>query len=91
MGFQLLLEGNHSESYIVTTFKSPPHPNFQFKEFYDRLSDKGMCIYHGQLFEAVNTFRIGHIGHIFPSDCELLINTIREVCAEMKIPLPVTY
>ena len=87
MGFRLFLEGNHPESYIVTTFKSPPHPNFKFKEFYNRLSSRGMCIYHGQSANAPDTFRIGHIGHIFPNDCELLVRTIQKVCQEMNIPI----
>ena len=91
MGFRLILEGDHSESYIVTAFKSPPHPNFDFKEFYNRLSDRGLCIYHGQLTDTPDTFRIGHIGHLFPSDSEQLVRAIEEVCQEMKIPLPITY
>jgi len=91
MGFQTILNGDHPDSYIVTTFRAPTHPNFVFKEFYNRLSSRGFCIYHGQISVGMQTFRIGHIGQIFPEDCKKLLQAIEEVCDEMSISLPIKY
>jgi 2-aminoethylphosphonate-pyruvate transaminase len=35
------------QSFIITAFRSPTDPAFQFSEFYHRLSDRGMIIYPG--------------------------------------------
>ena len=43
MGFRQLVPEEHA-SYIITTYLCPPHPNFDFKQFYSRLSDKGSSI-----------------------------------------------
>ena len=32
---------------IITAFRYPSHPHFQFEEFYTRLNDKGYVIYPG--------------------------------------------
>jgi len=91
MGFETILSGNHPDSYIVTTFKAPTHPNFVFKEFYNRLSRRGFCIYSGKISVGMETFRVGHIGQIFPEDCNMLLQAVEEVCHEMRIPLPIKY
>jgi 2-aminoethylphosphonate-pyruvate transaminase len=85
-GFRELLSPAVS-SYIITTYVFPSHPNFKFSEFYSRLNDKNFVIYPGKVTQA-DCFRIGSIGHLFPSDVEGLLAAIKEVCADMNIPLP---
>jgi 2-aminoethylphosphonate-pyruvate transaminase len=75
-----------NRGYTITSFRYPEHPNFSFKEFYKRLSDKGCVIYPGKLSHA-DCFRIGHIGRLDQADVFLLISAIRETLAEMQIDL----
>jgi len=74
------------QSHIITSFLFPEDPNFEFKKFYQRLSDKGMVIYPGKLTE-VDCFRIGNIGRIFESDIELLLTTIESTLLEMNVEM----
>eukprot|EP00744_Colponema_vietnamica_P002788 GILI01004344.1.p1 GENE.GILI01004344.1~~GILI01004344.1.p1 ORF type:complete len:435 (-),score=143.71 GILI01004344.1:255-1511(-) len=87
MGFDTYVEPQH-QGPIITTFLEPTDPNFNFKVFYDRLSEHGLVIYPGKLTEA-NSFRIGSIGRIFPSDMRLLLITIEKILTEMGVKLPV--
>ena len=72
------------QGHIITSFRYPTHPNFNFKEFYDRLNDKDFVIYPGKVSNA-DCFRIGHIGRLFPSDIRALLHAIREVLEEMGV------
>mgnify|MGYP006141328339 CR=1 FL=1 len=74
------------QSHIITSFLFPEDPNFDFKKFYQRLSDQGMVIYPGKLTE-VDCFRIGNIGRIFESDIELLLTTIQSTLLEMDVEM----
>jgi 2-aminoethylphosphonate-pyruvate transaminase len=74
------------QSYIITTYYYPEHPNFDFKAFYERLSDKGFVIYPGKLGEA-NCFRIGNIGRLYREDLEHLVTAVGEVLQEMGVTL----
>ena len=48
LGFEPLLnDGLHSP--IITSFYSPTHSDYQFKEFYDRLKEQGFVIYPGKV------------------------------------------
>lgn len=85
-GFEEFLDKSH-EGYIITSYRFPEHPNFDFKTFYQKLSDKGQVIYPGKVLDA-DCFRIGTIGHIFPEDIQHLLTCIEEVCHEMNVPLP---
>lgn len=85
MGFQEYLE-REDQGYIITSFRYPPHPNFDFDEFYERLNDRGYVIYPGKVSQA-DCFRIGTIGRIFDSDVNDLLAALREVVAEMGIEL----
>jgi 2-aminoethylphosphonate-pyruvate transaminase len=76
-----------SQSHIITTFLFPEGPNFEFKQFYQRLSDKGMVIYPGKLTE-VDCFRIGNIGRIFDRDIESLLTAIKATLLEMNVNIP---
>lgn len=75
------------QSHIITSFLFPDDPSFEFKTFYQRLSDKGMVIYPGKLIE-VDCFRIGNIGRIFESDIESLLTAIEATLLEMNVTIP---
>ena len=74
------------QGYIITSFRYPDHPNFDFEEFYNRLNQKDVVIYPGKVSDA-DCFRIGTIGRIFESDVRALLAAIRETLDEMKIEL----
>ena len=74
------------QGYIITTFRYPSDPRFNFSEFYRRLNDKGYVIYPGKVSQD-NCFRIGHIGRIFESDICDLLAAIRTTTDEMGIDL----
>jgi 2-aminoethylphosphonate-pyruvate transaminase len=86
LGFEPFLALQH-QSHIITTFRYLEHPKFAFKEFYQRLSDKGYVIYPGKLTDS-DCFRIGTIGHIFPKDVQGLLGAIQESLEEMGISPP---
>jgi 2-aminoethylphosphonate-pyruvate transaminase len=71
------------QSFIITAFPFPNHPNFSFDTFYRGLSDRGFIIYPGKLTQ-VNTFRIGTIGRLFPADIQQLVFAIGCVLEEMQ-------
>ncbi|CAL4087296.1 unnamed protein product [Meganyctiphanes norvegica] len=86
LGFQELLDNEH-DGYIITSYFMPKHPNFNFKQFYTKLADKGQVIYPGKVTDA-ECFRVGNIGHLFPEDMNTLLNCIVEVLEEMDVPMP---
>ena len=86
MGFREYVPAE-SQSHIITAFLVPEDPNFEFKEFYQRLSAKGMVIYPGKLTEA-DCFRIGNIGRIFESDVDSLLAAIEATLLEMNVAIP---
>lgn len=87
MGFHPFL-AEKVQGPIITAFHHPGDSTFQFGEFYRRLSDRGMIIYPGKL-TAVDTFRIGTIGRLFPPDLEQLLSAIRLALGEMGCQIPV--
>ena len=83
LGFDPYLAPEH-QSYIITSFRYPRHPNFDFSRFYQCLSQKGFVIYPGKVSDA-DCFRIGTIGHLFPEDFKALITAVRQTLEEMQI------
>ena len=81
MGFEEYLRPQ-DQSYIITSFRFPAHPNFDFGEFYRRLNEKDYVIYPGKVSDA-DCFRIGSIGRIFPADVRGLLAAIRETLLEI--------
>src|SRR2546425_11169669 len=77
LGFRPYLD-RAVQSYIITSFCYPQSEKFSFGAFYRGLSEKGFIIYPGKISQA-NTFRIGSIGRIFPSDIAALLSAIRIV------------
>ncbi|MBI1388152.1 MAG: 2-aminoethylphosphonate--pyruvate transaminase [bacterium] len=88
MGFEEYLQPE-IQGYIITSFRYPNHPQFDFEEFYRRLNERDQVIYPGKVSNA-DCFRIGNIGRIDTSHVKTLIGAIREVMTEMKIDLPLT-
>ena len=85
IGFEEYLRPK-DQSDIITSFRYPNHPNFDFDRFYEALNEKDFVIYPGKGSD-VDCFRIGTIGRIFESDIDNLLNTIRQTLAEMKVEL----
>jgi 2-aminoethylphosphonate-pyruvate transaminase len=85
-GFEPYVERS-KRGYIITSFYYPDHANFNFKTFYQSLSEKGNIIYPGKLTHA-DCFRIGHIGRLTLADVNTLITAIAETLREMNISLP---
>jgi 2-aminoethylphosphonate-pyruvate transaminase len=71
------------QSLFITAFEYPTGAWFSFDLFYKDLSERGFIIYPGKLTQ-VNTFRIGTIGRLFPTDFEQLVHAIGSVLREMK-------
>ncbi len=76
LGFQPYLPPE-LQSPIITTFRYPDDPRFDFEAFYSLLSERGLVIYPGKLTRE-NCFRIGTIGRLFPNDVRRLCRGIRE-------------
>jgi 2-aminoethylphosphonate-pyruvate transaminase len=69
---------------IIVTMHAPAHPNYSFKEFYDRVRNKGFILYPGKLTRA-ETFRVGCIGAIGTAEMRQAINAMRDALVEMGI------
>lgn len=76
------------QSKVINTFYYPKHENFDFEQFYKRLSDKGKIIYPGKITKA-SCFRIGNIGDLHADDMHGLVDSIKQVLREMNVPTPV--
>jgi 2-aminoethylphosphonate-pyruvate transaminase len=72
------------QGYIITSFRYPDHPNFNFNRFYETLNNKGFVIYPGKVSDAA-CFRIGTIGRIHAADVQALLTAIQETLIEMEV------
>ena len=68
------------QSHVITTFHYP-HPQFDFRAFYDRLHARGFIIYPGKLTSA-DTFRIATIGSIGGGEVRALLAAIGDLVRE---------
>jgi 2-aminoethylphosphonate-pyruvate transaminase len=75
------------QSDIITSFRYPDDPAFDFEEFYRLLAAQGMVIYPGKVSHA-DCFRIGTIGQIFPDQVEALVAAIERVIGQLGIQMP---
>ena len=75
------------QSDIITSFRYPGDPAFDFDKFYRSLAARGMVIYPGKVSRA-DCFRIGTIGHIFPEQIQALVNEVESALQEMGVKLP---
>jgi len=83
LGFRTFLPAA-LQAPIIVTFHAPPDPNYDFKEFYARVRDRGFILYPGKL-TAVETFRVGCIGAIGPDALRQAVAAIADTLREMKV------
>ena len=83
LGFRVFLDPK-IQAPIIVTFHAPPDPKYSFKEFYERVRDKGFILYPGKL-TTVETFRVGCIGAIGPDEMRHAVNAVRDTLREMGI------
>lgn len=85
MGFREYL-APQDQGHIITSFRYPDDPAFDFERFYDALNARGYVIYPGKVSDA-DCFRIGNIGRIFESDVKDLLGVVKDVVQECGIKL----
>jgi 2-aminoethylphosphonate-pyruvate transaminase len=83
MGFREYLSPE-KQGHIITSFRYPESPSFDFGTFYGKLNERDFVIYPGKVSDA-DCFRIGSIGRIFEADVRALLLAIREVLDEMGV------
>ena len=83
LGFRVFLP-DAIQAPIIVTFHAPDDPRYTFRDFYDRVRDKGFVLYPGKLTQ-VETFRVGCIGAIGPDEMRHAVNAVRDTLAEMGI------
>jgi 2-aminoethylphosphonate-pyruvate transaminase len=83
LGFRAFLKPE-IQAPIIVTFHAPADPNYTFKDFYERVRDKGFILYPGKLTQ-VETFRVGCIGAIGPDEMRHAVNAVRDTLREMGI------
>jgi len=83
LGFRVFLDPK-IQAPIIVTFHAPADPKYSFKEFYDRVRDKGFILYPGKLTQ-VETFRVGCIGAIGPAEMRHAVNAVRDTLRETGI------
>ena len=83
LGFEPFLDPA-IQAPIIVTFHAPADPRYTFREFYDRVRDKGFILYPGKLTQ-VETFRVGCIGAIGPGEMRHAVHAVRDTLAEMGI------
>jgi len=85
LGFRTYLDPS-VQSHIITSFRYPEDPKFDFAEFYRCVADKGFILYPGKITQC-DTFRIGNIGRLTRSDMRQVVHAIGEAMAEMGVKL----
>jgi hypothetical protein len=83
LGFRPFLKPE-IQAPIIVTFHAPADPRYAFKDFYERVRDKGFILYPGKLTQ-VETFRVGCIGAIGPDEMRHAVHAIRDTLREMGI------
>ncbi|MCW5962798.1 MAG: 2-aminoethylphosphonate--pyruvate transaminase [Bryobacterales bacterium] len=69
-------------SHIISAYRYPEHPSWNFEAFYRELSDEGFVIYPGKVSNA-DCFRIGTIGNLYPQHIEALCAAMERALARM--------
>ena len=83
LGFRPFLDAR-MQAPIIVTFHAPRDPGYAFKDFYERVRDKGFVLYPGKLTQ-VETFRVGCIGAIGPSEMRHAVHAVRDALREMGV------
>jgi 2-aminoethylphosphonate-pyruvate transaminase len=82
-GFETLLDERWL-SPIIVTFFCPADPAFSFPAFYDAMKARGFIIYPGKL-TAVDSFRLGCIGHLDTDVMRAVVQAARAALAELGV------
>lgn len=77
LGFETVLPDAH-QSPVITSFLPGAVEGFVFRDFYERLKDEGFVLYPGKI-GSLESFRVGSIGHVFPSDMDRLVEATGRV------------
>lgn len=83
LGFETLLP-DELQAPIIVTFRMPADPAFDFKVFYDGLSELGYVIYPGKLTVA-ESFRMGCIGRLDTSHMQGAVDAVARVMKRMGV------
>ena len=83
LGFRTFLKRD-IQAPIIVTFHAPADPRYTFRDFYERVRDKGFILYPGKLTQ-VETFRVGCIGAIGPEEMRQAVSAVRDTLSEMGI------
>ena len=86
LGFREYLKPER-QSDIITSFRYPGDPAFDFAQFYRLLAERGMIIYPGKVSDA-DCFRIGTIGRISRDDVKALLSEMARVLEQMGTKMP---
>lgn len=84
LGFKPFLDPS-VQAPIIVTFHAPAHPNYDFKRFYEAAKARGFILYPGKLTQ-VETFRVGCIGAITPTEIEQAVHAVALALRELGIP-----
>ena len=74
LGFECVID-KKLQSPIITSFYSPTSTLYTFQTFYEALKKEGFVIYPGKV-SAIDSFRIGTIGDVYPEDIQHLLKAI---------------
>jgi len=68
---------------VIVTVCAPTHPNYVFRELYERVKASGFILYPGKL-TAVDTFRVGCIGAIGSAEIDAALAAIGQALRLMR-------
>ncbi len=83
LGFRSFLDAS-IQAPIIYTFHAPADPAYEFKRFYAEVRDRGFILYPGKLTQ-LETFRVGCIGAIGPSEMRQAVLAIGDALRAMGI------
>ena len=83
LGFRSFLDAS-IQAPIIYTFHAPADPAYEFKRFYGEVRDRGFILYPGKLTQ-IETFRVGCIGAIGPSEMRQAVLAVGDALRAMGI------
>ena len=83
LGFRSFLDAS-IQAPIIYTFHAPADPAYEFKRFYAEVRERGFVLYPGKLTQ-VETFRVGCIGAIGPSEMRQAVLAVGDALRAMGI------
>jgi 2-aminoethylphosphonate-pyruvate transaminase len=69
---------------VIVTFHAPGDARYDFKTFYESAKKRGFILYPGKLTQ-IETFRVGCIGAIGPTEIEQAVEAVARTLEEMGI------